>query len=188
MEFNVQNPMSGSNTPMDAGGKKASPLVLIIVAIAVAGLIAGTYVYMQGWVDDYYPGFMTDWQQPFCVLLTKSEGVSTLHETIYEDRFHYTDDLVRMGADMRVGSECGDGSCRFVGTQARHYASVRGPTRLHGRRIMVPDLRAGMAQVIGALAAEGTSFITGIEHIDRGYEKIDERLRSLGAKIERVTT
>lgn len=134
-----------------------------------------------------HPGFMTDWQQPFCVLLTKADGESIIHETVYEDRFGYVKDLTRMGARIEVSDKCwGDMKCRFAGVSAMHSISINGPSRLHGTDITMIDIRAGMAHIIAALSAEGESVITGIEHIDRGYEKIEERLRKLGAEIRRV--
>lgn len=134
-----------------------------------------------------HPGFMTDWQQPFCVLLTQARGESIIHETVYEDRFGYAKDLNRMGARIGVSGVCPEGSaCRFRGQGAGHTASVSGPTKLQGREIVMTDIRAGMAHIIAALAAEGESVISGVEHIDRGYEKIDERLRELGADIKRI--
>ena len=134
-----------------------------------------------------HPGFMTDWQQPFCVLLTQSAGESIIHETVYEDRFGYTKDLRRMGADIEVSDFCpGPEPCRFSGKNFYHSAKIKGPSKLHGADIMMTDIRAGMAHVIAALVAEGESMISGIEHIDRGYEKIDERLKQLGADIKRV--
>jgi UDP-N-acetylglucosamine 1-carboxyvinyltransferase len=133
-----------------------------------------------------HPGFMTDWQQPFCVLLTQSDGDSIIHETVYEDRFGYVKDLLRMGADIAVSDECGPfPACRFSGRTFNHRALIRGPRRLAGTEIMMTDIRAGMAHIIAALAAEGESIIRGISHIDRGYERIDERLFSLGADIVR---
>ncbi len=135
---------------------------------------------------DTHPGFMTDWQQPFVVLLTQSNGVSIIHETVYEDRFGYTKDLNSMGANIKVVNEClGDLPCRFKDNLSPHSAIIYGPTKLHGGEIMVPDLRAGIAHVIAALVAEGKTVIRGISEIDRGYERIDERLRSLGADIAR---
>ncbi len=135
---------------------------------------------------DTHPGFMTDWQQPFTVLLTQSEGASVVHETVYEDRFGYTKDLNFMGANIRVGNEClGDLPCRFKDSLSPHSAVITGPTKLHGRELTVPDIRAGIAHVIAAVVAEGTSTIRGIAELDRGYEQIDERLRNLGADIER---
>lgn len=134
-----------------------------------------------------HPGFMTDWQQPFSVLLTQGRGESIIHETVYEDRFGYAQDLNRMGARIGVSGVCPEGSaCRFRGQGASHTASVSGPTKLQGREIVMTDIRAGMAHIIAALAAEGESVISGVEHIDRGYEKIDERLRQLGADIKRA--
>lgn len=134
-----------------------------------------------------HPAFMTDWQQPFCILLTQANGESILHETVYEDRFAYIKDLKRMGADIEVSDEClGRGACRFHGATFNHSVRVRGSTPLSGAEITMTDLRAGMAHIIAALSAKGESLISGIGHVDRGYEKIDERLRSLGADITRV--
>lgn len=136
---------------------------------------------------DTHPGFATDWQQPLAVLLTQAKGNSIIHETVYEDRFGYTEDLARMGADIEVVSKClGDVPCRFQGKMYNHSAIIHGPTPLHGETLEMRDIRAGMAHVIAALIAEGTSEITGVEHIDRGYENIDGRIRDLGADIERV--
>lgn len=134
-----------------------------------------------------HPGFMTDWQQPFSVLLTQAKGKSIIHETVYDDRFGYAMDLERMGASIKISDECwGGGRCRFYAKAFRHSASILGPTRLHGLEITMTDLRAGMAHIIAALSAEGESVISGVEHIDRGYERIDERLRALGADINRI--
>lgn len=133
-----------------------------------------------------HPAFMTDWQQPFSVLLTQNEGESIIHETVYEDRFGYTKDLNRMGARIEVSDACGGAPCRFEGRGFLHSARIEGPTPLTGADITMTDIRAGMAYLIAALAAEGTSTIHGVEHLDRGYEKLDERLRALGADIQRV--
>jgi UDP-N-acetylglucosamine 1-carboxyvinyltransferase len=136
---------------------------------------------------DTHPGFMTDWQQPFAVLLTQAEGVSVVHETIYEDRFGYAEDLNLMGANIKVFSKClGELSCRFNGKGYGHSAVISGPTSLKGSRLKVRDLRSGIAHIIAALIAEGKSEIEGVEEIDRGYERLDERLRNLGAGIKRI--
>ncbi|MDP3947712.1 MAG: UDP-N-acetylglucosamine 1-carboxyvinyltransferase [bacterium] len=136
---------------------------------------------------DTHPGFMTDWQQPFVVLLTAAEGVSVIHETIYEDRFGYTEDLNSMGADIKVFSKClGELPCRFSGQGFKHSAVIHGPTPLHAATLQVRDLRSGMAHIIAALMAEGSSVIDGVEEIDRGYERLDERLGELGADIRRT--
>lgn len=135
-----------------------------------------------------HPGFMTDWQQPFCVLLTQAEGESIIHETVYEDRLGYTKDLQRMGANIEVSDEClGGPVCRFHTHTFNHSARIIGPTPLKGAEISVADIRAGMANIIAALIADGESVLTNIWHIDRGYEKIDERLNDLGAEVMRVS-
>lgn len=135
-----------------------------------------------------HPGFMTDWQQALAVVLTEADGDSLIHETIYEDRFGYARDLNSIGAKIEVFSECpAESWCRFAGKNFGHLAIIHGPTRLHGGgRFKVRDLRSGIVDVIAALVADGESEIGGVEEIDRGYERIDERLRSLGADIERV--
>jgi UDP-N-acetylglucosamine 1-carboxyvinyltransferase len=136
---------------------------------------------------DVHPGFMTDWQQPFTILLTQVEGMSVVHETIYEDRFGYTSALMGMGAHIGLYTKClGEIPCRFREKQYLHSCVVRGPTPLKGTRICIPDIRAGCSYILAALCAEGASEVYGIEHIERGYEQLDVKLRSLGAKIERV--
>jgi len=132
-----------------------------------------------------HPGFMTDWQQPLIILLTQANGISQIHETIYEERFGYTKDLNLMGANIKVTTDCLGTPCRFSG-KFPHSATILGPTALKGTNLVVPDLRAGMAHLTAALIAEGESEISGVEEIDRGYERIDERLRYLGADIKRV--
>lgn len=136
---------------------------------------------------DTHPGFMTDWQQPFAVLLTQSAGESVIHETVYEDRFGYAEDLRRMGAAITVIPQClGSVPCRFQGKLYNHTALIRGPTPLRAAALEMRDIRAGMTHIIASLIAEGTSELSGLEHVDRGYERIEERIRSLGAAIERV--
>lgn len=136
---------------------------------------------------DTHPGFMTDWQQPFGVVLTQAEGLSVIHETIYEDRFGYIKDLNLMGANIKTLDKCmGELTCRFNGCNFAHSAVINGPTKLHGANTTVKDLRSGMVNIIAALIADGVSVLDGIEEIDRGYENIDDRLRALGAQIERI--
>jgi UDP-N-acetylglucosamine 1-carboxyvinyltransferase len=134
---------------------------------------------------DTHPGFMTDWQQPTLTLLTQANGISHIHETIYEDRFGYAIELLGMGADIVVTSSCPDAACRFRDKSAKHFATIKGPTPLHAATLAIPDIRAGMAHVVAALIAEGTSTLSGIEHLDRGYVRLEERLRQLGADIKR---
>ena len=136
---------------------------------------------------DVHPGFMTDWQQPLAVCMTQAAGASFIHETIYEDRFGYANDLNGMGAKMTVSPDCPeDEKCRFAGRGFNHCATITGGTKLRAMNLKTRDLRSGMLDIIAALAAEGTSEIEGVDEIDRGYERIDERLRALGADIERV--
>jgi UDP-N-acetylglucosamine 1-carboxyvinyltransferase len=119
-----------------------------------------------------YPGFATDLQAPLAVLMTQAEGDSTIHETIYEDRLDYTMELVKMGAVIEVMDE--------------RHACIAGPTPLHGREVVITDLRAGSTMVLAALAAQETSVISGVEHVDRGYEQIEAKLIALGAQIHRI--
>ena len=136
---------------------------------------------------DVHPGFMTDWQQPFTVLLTQAQGMSVVHETIYEDRFGYTAALQEMGAHVALYTKClGEVQCRFREKQFIHSCVVRGPTPLSGTRLNIPDIRAGCSYILAALCATGITEVYGVEHIERGYEDLDAKLRSLGAQIERV--
>lgn len=133
---------------------------------------------------DVHPGFMTDWQQPFVVLLTQADGTSVVHETVYENRFGYTEALNQMGAQIQLYPQClGGRECRFHGGNHLHSATITGPTPLHGAEITIPDLRAGFSYVIGALVAEGTSKIHNYKLLNRGYEDLTEKLLSLGAEI-----
>src|SRR5579872_6471975 len=137
---------------------------------------------------DVHPGFMTDWQQPFTVLLTQADGMSVIHETIYEDRFGYTSTLQEMGAHIGLYTKClGEVQCRFREKQYIHSCVVRGPTPLRGTRLDIPDIRAGCSYILAALCAHGTSEVYGIDHIERGYEHLDAKLHMLGAQIERLS-
>ncbi|MGH2505649.1 MAG: UDP-N-acetylglucosamine 1-carboxyvinyltransferase, partial [Ktedonobacterales bacterium] len=136
---------------------------------------------------DVHPGFMTDWQQPFTVLLTQAQGMSVIHETVFDDRFGYTPDLNRMGADTSLYPKClGELNCRFRERNLNHSCVVRGPTPLRATELTMPDVRAGASYVLAALCAQGTSQVRGIEHIERGYENLALKLRNLGAHITRV--
>jgi UDP-N-acetylglucosamine 1-carboxyvinyltransferase len=118
-----------------------------------------------------YPGFPTDLQASFAVLMTQAVGESMTFETIFEGRFGYVDELKRMGANIILCDP--------------HRILINGPAKLRGREIEIPDLRAGLAFIMAALLAQGESVVGSVYQIDRGYEKIDERLRKLGAEIER---
>jgi UDP-N-acetylglucosamine 1-carboxyvinyltransferase len=136
---------------------------------------------------DTHPGFMTDWQPPLIVLMTQAEGMSVLHETVYEDRLVYVDALTRMGCEIELYDTClGGPACRFHDTNAVHSAVVRGVSKLHGAEVTIPDVRAGFSSVIAAAVAEGPSLLHGIQHLERGYHRPFETLESLGLRLERV--
>ncbi len=124
--------------------------------------------------DGPWPAFPADLTSIAVALATQSAGSALIHEWMFENRMIFTDKLVLMGADITLCDP--------------HRAIVTGPSRLRGERVDSPDIRAGMAMVIAALCAEGSSEIGNIRQIDRGYERIDERLRDLGARIQRVAT
>lgn len=131
---------------------------------------------------DVHPGFMTDWQQPLVVALTKAQGTSTIHETVYENRFGFTDALNQMGADIVVHK---DGIQHYERRVARRdfeqAAVITGPTPLTGASVEVPDLRGGFSHLIAALTAEGQSTVSNVGIISRGYEDFIGKLRQLGA-------
>ncbi|MGD0904820.1 MAG: UDP-N-acetylglucosamine 1-carboxyvinyltransferase [Terracidiphilus sp.] len=118
-----------------------------------------------------YPGFPTDMQAQYMALATQSEGVSAVKENIFENRFMHVQELVRMGANIKV-----DGSC----------ATVRGPARLSAAAVMCSDLRASASLVLAALVADGESILDRVYHMDRGYEHFEEKLRGVGAQIRRM--
>jgi UDP-N-acetylglucosamine 1-carboxyvinyltransferase len=122
--------------------------------------------------DGPWPAFPADLTSIALAMGTQAEGLILIHEKMFENRLFFVDKLVSMGARVIVCDP--------------HRAVVSGPSRLHGERMESPDIRAGMAMLIAALCAEGRSEIGNIRQIDRGYERIDERLRALGARIERV--
>jgi UDP-N-acetylglucosamine 1-carboxyvinyltransferase len=136
---------------------------------------------------DTHPGFMTDWQPPLIVLMTQAEGMSVLHETVFEDRLVYVDALQEMGGEIELYDTClGGPACRFHDTNALHSAVVRGVSKLHGAEVTIPDVRAGFSSVIAAAVAEGPSRLDGIHHIERGYHRPFETLESLGLRIDRL--
>jgi len=119
-----------------------------------------------------WPGFPTDLQPPFTVLATQVKGKTLIHETMYNQRLFYADQLLNMGADMTLCDP--------------HRIMINGSVKLMGAKIASPDIRAGIALVIAALIADGKSIINNIELIDRGYENIGERLKGIGAQIKRI--
>ena len=124
--------------------------------------------------DGPWPAFPADLTSIALALATQASGTIVIHEKMFENRLFFVDKLVAMGARIHLSDP--------------HRAVVSGPSRLHGARLVSPDIRAGMAMLIAALAAEGTSEIGNVAQIDRGYERIDMRLRDLGARIERVAS
>lgn len=119
-----------------------------------------------------YPGFPTDLQPPFAILLTQAHGESKIHEALFEGRFRYFPDLVKMGAKIQQVNP--------------HEALVKGPTVLRGSEVNSWDIRAGAAMILAGLIARGKTIVKNIQYIDRGYERFDEKLRSLGADIVRL--
>jgi UDP-N-acetylglucosamine 1-carboxyvinyltransferase len=119
-----------------------------------------------------YPGFATDIQSPYTLLMTQVAGQCIVHESIFEGRLFFTDQLVTMGANIIMCDP--------------HRVVISGPTKLYGKKLTSPDLRAGITMVLAGMIAEGTTIIENIYQIDRGYEKIEERLQKLGADIKRV--
>jgi UDP-N-acetylglucosamine 1-carboxyvinyltransferase len=118
-----------------------------------------------------YPGFPTDLQAQWMALAAGMSGVATITETIFENRFQHVAELVRMGARIRLEGR---------------WAVVEGPSRLTGAKVMASDLRASAALAIAALAAEGETTIDRVYHLDRGYEKMEEKLTGLGARVRRT--
>ncbi|HLA15449.1 MAG TPA: UDP-N-acetylglucosamine 1-carboxyvinyltransferase [Candidatus Limnocylindrales bacterium] len=118
-----------------------------------------------------YPGLATDLQPPTCVVLTRADGASRVHEAIFEDRLEWLSELARMGADATILDA--------------HHALIRGPTALRAATVEIGDLRAGASLILAALGASGTSTIHGAHHVGRGYENIERKFVELGAHIER---
>jgi len=119
-----------------------------------------------------YPGFATDYQPPFTVLMTQAEGVSLIHEPIFDGRLFFTDSLSQMGAKIIMCDP--------------HRVVVQGPTPLQGKKLASPDIRAGIALVLAGSVAEKETVIDNVYQIDRGYAEIDKRLQSVGVEIKRV--
>jgi len=140
-----------------------------------------------------YPGFMTDWQGPWAILMTQARGEAIIHETVYENRFGYVEELKKMGANITFFNpeiknpekvynfNLSDNNPAYF-----HAIRIKDLTPIHNAVVEVSDLRAGATLVLAALSAIGESVIFGIEHLDRGYEKLEERLRLLGADIKRA--
>jgi UDP-N-acetylglucosamine 1-carboxyvinyltransferase len=118
-----------------------------------------------------HPGFATDLQPQFGALMTQAAGISIISEALYENRFRHVAELAKMGARIAVEGRS---------------AIITGPTALHGTAVSIPDIRSGAALVIAALCAEGTTELENVFHLDRGYDSLETKLRSLGVTLERV--
>ena len=135
---------------------------------------------------DTHPGFMTDWQQPLMVLFTQAEGMSVLHETVFENRLVYVPALKEMGCEIETFAAClGGPACRFHDTNSAHSAVIRGVSKLVGADVTLPDVRAGFSAVLAAAVADRPSVLRGIYHIERGYHRPFEQFASLGLTVRR---
>lgn len=138
---------------------------------------------------DVYPGFSTDWQQPFATVLTQTDGTSTIHETVYEYRFGYLDVLNKLGAHTKVTDQCiGSAVCRYHGLGHKHSAIIDGKTTLTAidEAVKVPDLRAGLAYLIVAVIANGKTELTDADQIERGYGNLITKLANTNLKLKRM--
>lgn len=136
-----------------------------------------------------WPGFATDWQPPLVAALTQADGVSAVHETVFEDRLGYTNQLALMGATVQTFNDClGSGHCRFGSGNHRHSALIAGPTKIHGAEVAMEDIRAGFGLAVAAVTATGDSLLTGVHHLERGYDNVLHKFRHLGADITTAPT
>ena len=159
----LQNPMQ----ILRNAGVKVSETPNGILVDAINAKLSG-----QDIMTDYYPGFPTDLQAQFLALMLTAEGASMVTETIWENRFMHVPELMRMGANINVHGHAS--------------AIVRGVKKLSGAQVMATDLRASFALVLAGLAAEGETIVNRVYHLDRGYEKLEEKLKGVGADIERI--
>ncbi len=140
-----------------------------------------------------HPGFLTDWQAPWGVLMTQAKGKSVIHETVFENKLGYIMDLERMGADVKLFNpnvknpeEVYNFNLEDDIPENFHAVKIAGPAKLHNAVMTTLDIRAGAAVVLAALIAKGKSTIFGVEKLDRGYEDFEKRLKALGADIKRL--
>jgi UDP-N-acetylglucosamine 1-carboxyvinyltransferase len=145
--------------------------VKIVPGIDAVRVIGNGTLEASDIVTEEYPGFPTDMQAQYMALATQATGTSVITENIFENRFMHTQELVRMGADIRVEGR---------------RAIVRGKAPLSAAAVQASDLRASASLVLAALVAEGETIIDRVYHIDRGYERIEEKLRGVGAQIRRI--
>ncbi|MGZ4764305.1 MAG: UDP-N-acetylglucosamine 1-carboxyvinyltransferase, partial [Ilumatobacteraceae bacterium] len=147
------------------------------MGVTVTSTGHGLAVYAEGRLRSIdvatlpYPGIATDYKPLIVTMLSVADGVGIVTENLYPGRFRYVEELQRLGADIRT-----DG----------HHAVVRGVPRLGGAPVRAPDIRAGAALVVAGLAAEGETVVSGVHHVDRGYDDLVGRLVGIGADIERI--
>lgn len=166
-------------------GARAEDLVPLLDLLRASGvevevgaggeIVAGRHGRLQprDIVTAPFPGFATDLQAQWMALMTQAEGVATICESVFENRFQHAAELARMGADIRL-----DG----------RYARVHGPAALSGANVMATDLRASACLVLAALVASGTTIVDRIYHLDRGYESMETKLGRLGARVQRIAS
>ncbi len=160
-----------------AADMRATLAALVECGVTVEETRSGIRVASEGQLSPLtlstapYPGFATDMQAQFMAMLTKADGASMLTETIFENRYMHVPELARMGADITVSGRS---------------AVVRGVPALAGAQVMATDLRASMSLIIAGLAAQGETSVARVYHLDRGYERLEEKLQAVGADIERV--
>jgi len=142
---------------------------------------------------EIHPGFMTDWQPLFATLLCTCHGESVIHETVMQSRFQYVEDLRAMGAkieyfnpEVKNPEKVYNFNWKDRREEDLHAIRIYGPTDFKGGEFEIHDLRAGATIMLAAIGARGKTVLSNIEQVERGYQKIDEKLISLGAKIERV--
>ena len=167
--------------PEAAAGAPAAELAPIGPKLAGANIeagentlrvIGGASLKASDVITKEYPGFATDMQAQYMALMTTADGTSRITETIFENRFMHVPELLRMGADIKVEGDT---------------AVVRGVPRLTGAPVMATDLRASVSLAIAGLAAEGDTTLHRVYHLDRGFERLENKLRACGAQIERVS-
>jgi UDP-N-acetylglucosamine 1-carboxyvinyltransferase len=158
--------LSALMTKLEACGVRISPMGGDSLRVRSDGNLSANDISTEE-----YPGFATDMQAQYMALATQAEGTTTVKENIFENRFMHVGELVRMGANIKV-----DG----------RTAIVRGKTPLSAAAVMCSDLRASASLVLAALVADGESILDRVYHIDRGYERIEEKLRGVGAQIRRI--
>jgi UDP-N-acetylglucosamine 1-carboxyvinyltransferase len=158
--------LSALITKLEASGVRITPMGNDSLRVRSDGHLTANDISTEE-----YPGFPTDMQAQYMALATQAEGTTTVKENIFENRFMHVGELVRMGANIKV-----DG----------RTAIVRGKTPLSSAAVMCSDLRASASLVLAAMVADGESILDRVYHIDRGYERIEEKLRKVGAQIRRI--